>query len=64
MAAVLSSGSVIITTSASRAASAGASTRRPAASALAQDGESLRSPTTTETPEAWRFWEWAWPWLP
>ena len=23
-----------------------------------------RSPTTTRTPESWRFSAWAWPWLP
>ncbi len=53
-----------MTTSACRDASATVATRRPAASAFAHEGESLRSPTTTLTPEALRFWACACPWLP
>ena len=44
--------------SAARAASAEDSTRSPAPSALAQEAESLRRPTTTCTPDACRFWAW------
>ena len=51
-------------TSACRAASATVATARPAPSALAQELESFRSPTTTSIPEAFRFWAWACPWLP
>jgi hypothetical protein len=53
-----------MTTWASRAASAGVSTRSPSRSALGQEPESLRSPTTTFTPESRRLRVWAWPWLP
>ncbi len=47
--------------SASAAASAIDSTRRPAASALAFDDEPSRRPTRTSTPESFRFSAWAWP---
>ena len=51
-------------TSASSTASAGVSTRRPSASALARDFEPSGSPIRTSTPESRSDSEWAWPWLP
>jgi hypothetical protein len=51
-------------TSASSTASAGVSTRRPSASALARDFDPSGSPIRTSTPESRSDSEWAWPWLP
>ena len=55
------SGNSTITMSASRTASPVGNTRSPAASALAFDFEPSRRPTTTSTPESFRFSACAWP---
>ena len=60
-AAICSSGSRIMTTSADFTASATSATFRPAFSTLGQDAPPLRRPTTTLTPLSLRFWAWAWP---
>ena len=62
--ACFSSGSSTITTSPSLAASAIDVTRRPSAFAFSTEDESSRRPTTTSTPESFRFSAWAWPWEP
>jgi len=51
-------------TSAHFAASAIDFTLSPASFALAIDDEPSRRPTTTSTPDSFRFSAWAWPWLP
>ena len=55
------SGIVIMITSAHLAAAAMSITSSPAASALAADLLPSRSPTTTGTPDSFRFSAWAWP---
>jgi len=59
-----SSGTSIITMSASAAAWATGKTRRPAASALAFDGLSERKPTVTLQPDSRKLFDCAKPWLP
>src|SRR5262249_41450449 len=58
------SGTRKTTSCAPRTASANDATVSPASSAAAADGLPSRRPTTTSTPESWRFSAWAWPWLP
>ena len=55
------SGSRIMITSAQAVASAIDITVRPSASALAFDDDPSRRPTTTSTPDSFRFSAWAWP---
>jgi hypothetical protein len=50
--------------SASAAASAGVTTRKPCSSALARLFEPSGSPMRTSTPESRRESAWACPWLP
>ena len=63
-AAMVSSGSSIITTSAPFTASSTDFTASPACFALFHDAPPERRPTTTFTPESCRFCAWAWPWEP
>ncbi len=58
------SGARTMITSASAAASAGVSTRRPCSSAFGRLFEPSGRPTTTSTPESRSDSAWAWPWLP
>ena len=58
------SGSRIMMTSASAAASASDVTRSPASSALRRLVLPSRSATRTSTPDSNRFSAWAWPWEP
>lgn len=58
------SGARIMMTSASAAASAGVSTRRPCSSAFGRLFEPTGRPITTSTPESRSDSAWAWPWLP
>ena len=58
------SGARIMITSASAAASAGVTTRRPCSSALARLFEPSGRPIRTSTPESRSDSAWAWPWLP
>ena len=62
--ACFSSGSRIMITSPRLAASVTSRTSRPAASASGLLFESGRRPTTTDTPESFRFSAWACPWEP
>ena len=58
------SGVSTMITSAQAQASAGASTVRPAASALARDLDCAGRPTRTSQPESRRLSACAWPWEP
>ena len=58
------SGARTMITSASAAASAGVTTRRPSASAFARLAEPSGRPMRTSTPESRSDSAWAWPWLP